>query len=33
VAFSELALELFFPADDTTNAAVRRMTARIARAN
>jgi transcriptional regulator with XRE-family HTH domain len=33
VALSELALELFFPADDTTDAAVRRMTASIARAN
>jgi hypothetical protein len=30
---SELALELFFPADDATDAAVRRMTASIARAN
>ena len=33
VALSELALELFFPADDATDAAVRRMTASIARAN
>jgi transcriptional regulator with XRE-family HTH domain len=33
VALSELALELFFPADDATDAAVRRMTANIARAN
>jgi transcriptional regulator with XRE-family HTH domain len=33
VALSELALELFFPADDTTDTAVRRMTANIARAN
>ena len=33
VALSELALELFFPADDATDAAVRRMTAGIARAN
>jgi hypothetical protein len=33
VALSELALELFFPADDATEAAVRRMTASIARAN
>jgi transcriptional regulator with XRE-family HTH domain len=33
VALSELALELFFPADDGTDAAVRRMTASIARAN
>jgi transcriptional regulator with XRE-family HTH domain len=32
VALSELALELFFPADDATDAAVRRMTASIARA-
>jgi hypothetical protein len=33
VALSELALELFFPADQATDAAVRRMTANIARAN
>jgi transcriptional regulator with XRE-family HTH domain len=33
VVLSELALELFFPADDQTDAAVRRMTANIARAN
>jgi transcriptional regulator with XRE-family HTH domain len=33
VALSELALELFFPADEATDAAVRRMTANIARAN
>jgi transcriptional regulator with XRE-family HTH domain len=33
VVLSELALELFFPADDATDAAVQRMTARIARAN
>ena len=33
VALSELALELFFPADDATDAAVRRMTGNIARAN
>jgi transcriptional regulator with XRE-family HTH domain len=33
VVLSELALELFFPADDATDAAVRRMTASIARAN
>jgi hypothetical protein len=32
VALSELALELFFPADEATGAAVRRMTANIARA-
>jgi hypothetical protein len=30
---SELALELFFPADDETAAAVQRMAASIARAN
>jgi transcriptional regulator with XRE-family HTH domain len=33
VALSELALELFFPADDATDAAIRRMTGKIARAN
>ncbi len=33
VALSELALELFFPADDATDTAVRRMTGKIARAN
>jgi hypothetical protein len=33
VALSELALELFFPADDATDAAVRRMATRIARAH
>ena len=33
VALSELALELFFPADDATDAAIRRMTRKIARAN
>lgn len=33
VALSELALELFFPADDATDAAVRQMTSNIARAN
>jgi transcriptional regulator with XRE-family HTH domain len=33
VALSELALELFFPADDTTDAAVRRMGASVTRTN
>lgn len=33
VALSELALELFFPADDATDATIRRMTGKIARAN
>jgi hypothetical protein len=33
VALSELALELFFPADDATDTAVRRITGKIARAN
>jgi transcriptional regulator with XRE-family HTH domain len=33
VVLSELALELFFPADDATGAAVREMTASIVRAN
>jgi transcriptional regulator with XRE-family HTH domain len=33
VMLSELALELFFPADDATDAAVRGMTGSIARAN
>ncbi len=33
VALSELALELFFPTDDATDAAIRRMTGKIARAN
>jgi transcriptional regulator with XRE-family HTH domain len=33
VVLSELALELFFPADDTTGVAVREMTARVSQVN